>query len=88
MTDTTPSDELLIEAASNYASKHHDGKNYSDLMNAYFAGAAWQTRAALEQQAEPDKMTDPVERARYWKLRALAAEGQVKGAATLAKAKC
>jgi hypothetical protein len=40
------------------------------------------------QQAEPDKMTDPVGRARYWKLRALAAEGQVKGAATLAKAKC
>jgi hypothetical protein len=30
---------------------------------------------------EPDKMTDPVERARYWKLRALAAEGQVKSAA-------
>lgn len=25
-------------------------------------------------------MTDPVERARYWKLRALAAEGQVKSA--------
>jgi hypothetical protein len=31
---------------------------------------------------EPDKMTDPVERARYWKLRALAAEGQVKSAAS------
>jgi hypothetical protein len=50
------------------------------------AWAAWQARAALEQQAEPDKMTDPVERARYWKLRALAAEGQIKSA-SLAK-KC
>jgi hypothetical protein len=39
-----------------------------------------------QQQAEPDKMTDPVERARYWKLRALAAEGQIKSA-SLAK-KC
>ena len=29
---------------------------------------------------EPDKITDPVERARYWKLRALAAEGQVRSA--------
>jgi hypothetical protein len=53
MTDTTPADELLIEAASNYASKYHDGENCSDLMNAYFAGAAWQARAALSQQAEP-----------------------------------
>jgi hypothetical protein len=51
----------------------------AEISNAVFCPSP-----ATQQQAEPDKMTDPVERARYWKLRALAAEGQAKSAATSA----
>jgi hypothetical protein len=71
---------------SNPLDRHHFELVW--LQTPYAAGEYLYYAAPPAQQAEPDKMTDPVERARYWKLRALAAEGQVKGAATLAKAKC